>query len=245
MRKYGFTLIELIVSLCILTILATTLVCAVRSGVEQAKDARCKLNLHALAMAAIEYANDHMGTLPWAMKSVNECWDFKTDGGDYEPGILYDYTGSSSILMCPSCAGKKDNWAGGGMTGYNYNSSYAGKVKGERGKRECPSDIDRFPDTSKLALFGDGGYGEEPEKMNKFMRAPKSDKEFDSSSGSIRRGGTQSFRHRGHTNVAFADGHVEGICQSYKQDGSEGFVAGKTGFISPDNSLYSGNLNHD
>jgi prepilin-type processing-associated H-X9-DG protein len=51
--------------------------------------------------------------------------------------------------------------------------------------------------------------------------------------------GTQGYRHRGKTNIAFCDGHVEEISEVYNASGVEGFVSSRCGFISPDNSLYS------
>ena len=63
---------------------------------------------------------------------------------------------------------------------------------------------------------------------------------FDGSGKSIRLAGTQGFRHRGLTNVAFCDGHVESLAQPYQYGGEEGFTAQDCGFLSPDNRLYSG-----
>ena len=51
--------------------------------------------------------------------------------------------------------------------------------------------------------------------------------------------GTQGFRHRGKTNVAFCDGHVESLRKPYTADGSPGNTAPGCGFLSPDNRLYS------
>ena len=232
---------ELTASMAISGMVCMAVAGAYRGMVERGVDAKCKMNLHVLASSAIAYAYENDGEFPWAMDGYGECWDFKTAGATYEPGLLYEYTESSSILMCPKCAGEKDNWAGGGFTGYNYNTSYAGKCRGDMAERTTPSGIDDFPSLEHLALFGDAGYGD-PERMNKFMRAPKSDKEYDGSGSAVRKGGTQSFRHLGHANIAFADGHVESIRQSYRQDGSKGFVSGHTGFIDSGNGLYSGLL---
>ena len=240
MRR-GFTLVELIMVVGILGVLAALVFPALHSAHERGLDAKCKNNLRELAGAAILYSDEHRGQFPWAMRTWSDCWDFKTIHGEYVMGEMWEYTSSKDILACPKCYGKNDNWAGIGFTGYNYNSCYAGKVKGDPGKRQSPSRVQNFPNPSKMALFGDAGYGD-PEQMNKFMRAPRTSKQFDRSGASLRKAGTQSFRHLGHSNVSFADGHVESMFISYKADGNKGFVSGHTGFLSPDNELYSGGL---
>ena len=85
-----------------------------------------------------------------------------------------------------------------------------------------------------LAVIGRNEGG-----ANKYMRAPVREKAFDGSGKSTRLAGTQGFRHRGKTNVAFCDGHVESLRKPYTADGSPGNTAPGCGFLSPDNRLYS------
>jgi prepilin-type processing-associated H-X9-DG protein len=51
-------------------------------------------------------------------------------------------------------------------------------------------------------------------------------------------GGTQGFRHRGKTHVAFADGRATGWADRYTETAGYGDPADGCGFLSPDNSLY-------
>ena len=236
--KSGFTLIELLAVMGVIGILATLGFSALRFARETSLDIKCKNNLRELSEAAILYSDEHRGLFPWAMRTMSDCWDFKTIRGEYVMGEMWEYTSSKDILACPKCRGRGDNWAGGNHTGYNYNSCYAGKVKGDSGKRKGPSRIQDFPNPSGMVLFGDAGYGD-PEQMNKFMRAPKSSKQFDRSGASTRNSGTQSFRHFGRCNASFADGHVEGMAISYTANGKRGFVSGHTGFLGPNNEIYS------
>ena len=69
------------------------------------------------------------------------------------------------------------------------------------------------------------------------MRAPFPSPGDQSFSG--RWAGTQGFRHRGQTNVAFCDGHAESRRERFtaNADGADNVAAG-TGFLSVDNSLY-------
>jgi prepilin-type processing-associated H-X9-DG protein len=92
--------------------------------------------------------------------------------------------------------------------------------------------VSQVKSPSTTALFGDGQWAN---GANKFMRSPRpspSDANLAS-----RQTGTQGFRHRGRTNVAFADGHAE--------PRGERFTAGltlpaRTGFLGDDNLIYGG-----
>lgn len=232
--KSGFTLIELLAVMVVIGILATLGFPAWHSIHERTLDAKCKNNLRELASAAILYADDHRGRFPIAYDKNFNCWDFAVYHGDIVLGELWEYTTSKDILACPKCYGVPDNCFGAQQTGYNYNTSAVGGGAFET--RKSSSRMQNFENLSRLALFGDAGYGD-PEVMNKFMRAPKRN-EMDDSGASTRKAGTQSFRHLRHTNVSFADGHVESICTSFKMNGKKGFVAGHTGFLPQD--LYFG-----
>ena len=93
----------------------------------------------------------------------------------------------------------------------------------------------------RVVVFGDGGYSG---GANKFMRATKQDTRYDASSSSLRKAGTQAFRHgkgrKRHCNMAFLDCHVESFYTPYKSNGKEGWVHEKshTAFISSGNGIY-------
>lgn len=238
--EYGFTLIEMIVVVAITSILAFLTLGAVTSVREAANRTKCASNLRMMATAAIAYAQEHRGEFPWGARRLNGqdfCWDFITDrDGSVRPGEMWDGYGANAVLQCPSFAGGAANWKNNPYTGYNYNCSYIGKVNGDPGRRQTPAKLAQIKVPARTALFGDGQYGG---GGNKFMRSPKLDRSYDASGKSLRLAGTQGFRHRGKTNMAFCDGHVETLGKPYQYGGSEGFTAPRCGFISPDNSLYS------
>ncbi len=244
--RQGWSLFECVLTITLVAVTVSMLIPAIRRAYESALDARCKSNLRQLAMACTEYARCN-GHFPWGLKTEDGyssyCWDFKKRSGSafYEPGDLWQGYHAGDIVQCPKCRHVYDNWDGNGYTGYNYNCAYVGKVEGDYAARREPLRYDEAKDFERLALFGDGGYSGGP---NKFMRAPKADERFDASAKSLRQAGTQAFRHLGHTNVAFADGHVEALFKSYKANGKEGWVSTKamTGFICEDNALYGGGL---
>lgn len=236
----GFTLIEMFVVMGLMLVLAFLTLGAVTSVREAVRRTKCSSNLRMMATAAIAYAQEHRGEFPWGSRFKDGqyvCWDFITDrDGRVYPGEMWEGYGVNSVLQCPSFAGGAANWKNNPYTGYNYNCSFIGKVSGDSGKRQTPARLSQLKMPSRTALFGDGQYSG---GANKFMRSPKGDAAHDRSSKSIRLAGTQGFRHRGKTNMAFCDGHVETLGKPYQYGGSEGFTAPGCGFISPDNSLYS------
>ncbi len=240
--RRGFTLLELLVVLATGGALAALGAATALAARRSAQSAACQSNLRQLAQAALAYADAHHGEFPWGSRRVSGyrdwCWDFVTPrGGETEPGPLWEGCGDRRVLSCPAYVGQADNWDGNPRTGYNYNCSYVGKVEGDPALREAPVRLAALRDPARTALFGDGEY---IGGANKFMRAPKVDRQNDFSGKGLREAGTQGFRHGGRTNAVFADGHVESLRQSYRFGGEPGFVGGRSGFLSPDNSLYGG-----
>lgn len=243
MRR-AFTLFELVMALLVIALLVSVLLKYSSASRESAYDAQCKSNLRELAQACIRYAMDK-GEFPWGLKTVegysSYCWDFvkRTDSSAWEPGEMWQGYKASSVVCCPKCRAESDNWDGCGLTGYNYNCAYVGKVEGDSGARTKPLRWSQVACADRLVLFGDAGYAG---GMNKFMRAPLSDALNDASASGLRESGTQAFRHKGHANLSFADGHVESCSTPYRADGKPGFVdeKTKTAFVDKDNTLYGG-----
>ena len=240
MRSHGFTLFELAAVFGLVSLLVALSVPAVRAMREAAADAKCKSNLREMALAAIAYAEEHRGAFPPAMRGFDDCWDFRRTRDGWKPGEMWAYASvPDSVLACPKCYGESDNYAGVGFTGYNYNTSFAGREDYGGGKSGMRLTLRRVRNPSRMALFGDAGYGD-PESMNTFMRAPRVLRGYESSGSGIRKSGTQSFRHFGRSNVSFADGHVESLRQPYDISGNPRPQAGRTGFLSKGNALYCG-----
>lgn len=252
-RHDGFTLIELLMVIGIIALLIAILVPTLGVARESAKRTQCLSNLRQMVVAANIYVNENGGYYPLAQYSATHgstlyryCWDMTsvTQTGQptkVVPGLLWNGKGATAIQQCPSFDGRS-NWGNDPHTGYNYNTSYIGRGEGEQDPRRPTLDIVpslkavnvRRP--GRVALFGDGQFGG---GANKFMRAP-----FDSEGEDFtgRTGGTQGFRHRKLTNVAFCDGHAESLRDRFTATDDYGAtVAAGTGFLSPDNTLYGGN----
>ena len=173
------------------------------------------------------------------------CWDFRRtvrDDVGWRCGEMFGELSAGSLACCPKCRQERsDNWDGNHMTGYNYNVCFLGRVENDKGTRRYPTRYDAVTCPERVVVFGDGGYAGGP---NKFMRAPKQDKYYDNSAASLRKGGTQAFRHgrgaRRHCNMAFLDGHVEEFRRPFKAGGTPGWVDEEThtAFISSGNGIY-------
>ncbi len=173
------------------------------------------------------------------------CWDFRRlsgEGRGWQCGEMFGGWRADDVMCCPKCRRERtDNWDGNRMTGYNYNVCFLGYVENDKGARKYPARLDSVVRPERVVVFGDGGYAGGP---NKFMRAPFQDKFHDNSAASLRKAGTQAFRHgfgsRRHCNMAFLDGHVEAFRRPYKVGGQPGWVdeATHSAFISSGNGIY-------
>ena len=241
MNRRAFTLPELLAAVAVILFLLLLAVPAYRWALAAAQSATCRSNLRQLAAAALGYARDHGGEFPWAIDPSGNPWDFarSPQTGRIVPGPLWDYTadGAARVLQCPAISAQLANWRGDPATGYNYNSSFIGKVYGEAGARTRPANAAVLSHPARTALFGDGQYSG---GANKFMRAPLRDPAHDASGAAIRRAGTQGFRHNRKTNVAFADGHVESLSTPYTPGSDRpAFVTPPCAVLAPDNTLYA------
>mgnify|MGYP000473092312 CR=1 FL=1 len=262
-RRRAFSLIELLVVLAIIAMLAAIMIPSLRQAREQAIGVQCLNNLRQMAIAAHSYCAAYRGRFPphlfgspdgtqsfgWDL-IVESRWVSGTRQSRVRPGLLWQGKTVDQINRCPSYRGG-DNWVAYPYTGYNYNSSYIGfcdyraemtgwppKPTGRIVAAENPACAEQVRQPARTALFGDGEY---VAGANKFMRAP-----FKGRDGSFsgRSAGTQGYRHRRRTNVAFSDAHAESwskrFTNTYDFDEPNVLPHGEvpTGFLSPDNSLY-------
>ena len=231
----------------IIAVLAALLLPALARAKSRAKRIQCVSNLRQMGIAAQTYSGDNSDFYPFAYyfdnaNSTIYCWDFTTDenSGLTVPGVLWEGRTNPQIQQCPSFNGSAD-WSANPYTGYNYNTSYIGHGQGESQNdptgqgAPVPAKSSAVSHPVRTAMFGDGQYSS---GADKFMRAPFPNPGDANFSG--RFGGTQGFRHDNRSNVTFCDSHVESwsACYTTNSDGAANVAAG-TGFLSPDNSLYS------
>jgi prepilin-type N-terminal cleavage/methylation domain-containing protein/prepilin-type processing-associated H-X9-DG protein len=230
--RHGFTLWELLAVLFIVALLLAALFPSYQYARETVWKLYCLNNLREMVYAAHRYAYDHDGGLPPAYER-----DFTTRKTVTWETFLWGSNFQQRVQQCPVFKGAS-MWQGDAFTGYNYNSSYLGGTSFTRnglpmaGSTKSARLFD-IKDPAGCAMFGDGEY---ESGANKFMRSPfPGDLDADAS---LALGGTQGFRHRGCTNVGFADGHVESLNARHTETAAYGRPAARCGFLSPDNSLY-------
>jgi prepilin-type processing-associated H-X9-DG protein/prepilin-type N-terminal cleavage/methylation domain-containing protein len=245
--RRAFTLVELLVVVGIVAVLCGILLPALGTAREAGRGVLCMSNLRQMGAAAIAYVGESQGAFPiaqyrarvgpvrysyaWDLTTIQETgqptrvvpgllWKGRTGGGD----------GTERVQQCPSFDGGA-NWLTDPYTGYNYNTSYIGHGEGET--VEAPAKVSAVRRPGETALFGDGQYSG---GANKFMRSPLP---HPGDAFGFRYAGTQGYRHRGRTNVAFCDGHAEGVGDRFTANpgGAENVGAG-TGFLSADNAMY-------
>lgn len=247
---YGFTLIELMVVIAIITLLIALLMPALAMAIAEADATVCISNLHQLGLEAQEYATAYQDFYPpgyynygnpsWALDHVRNG---QTNQWLYTPGILFMGQTNLQILVCPMV--HQTPATGQIVLGYNYNTSYIG-----HGAREGPGETMMAParrtdvaNPCTCALFGDGGW---TGGIDYWMRAPvllnPVPGNADSVSDAERASGTQAFRHQGYTNVVYCDGHAASQKHCYRRTEPIPAIVGPgTGFLSADNSAYETN----
>lgn len=113
-KREGFTIIEVLVVVTIISILASILLPVFCGAREKGRQVHCLNNLRQLGLAMRMYADDHNGCLPAAR--VYEGGDGNPRGnwaGVYElygkcdptKGQIYQYVNTPKVYKCPSTAG--------------------------------------------------------------------------------------------------------------------------------------------
>src|SRR5688572_3310561 len=227
MRRRAFTLVEVLVVIGIIAVLIAILLPSLSSSREHARSLRCLANLREMVAACQGYAATYRGYCPPALASAthgtftyNDSWDYtivtnlSTFKQTVEPGLLWRGNGGGGgrtdlrIHQCPSFDGSAMAVLNE-YTGYNYNTSYVGRGLYNAGTAsEPPAKLTEIRKPEHTALFGDGEFSSGGAAgANKYMRSPVPRTAPATPNGdsvvAARHAGTQGYRHRKRTNVAF------------------------------------------
>lgn len=223
--KQGFTLIEILVVIAIVSILAAILFPVFARARENARRSSCMSNLKQIGLAVMMYAQDNDERYPFssqARASLGSSWsstavpsgDFANSVSVYWQQFLQPYTKSAQVFYCPS-----NNYASDGLYGnYGVNrliiadiattsvsmaaipspaSSYMIMDAGIY--RMNPTDVKRIDSGGNCNYLPGTGPGTAANRPSILAACGISALETDYESG----------RHLGGVNMAFADGHVK------------------------------------
>ena len=213
-RRSGFTLVELLVGIAIVSVLSVVGFQAAKSAKMRAHQAVSTTNLRSLVLANWGYVADH-GTYCPARLDVRNLvrWHGarrSSRGNDrFDPakGLLSPYFGESDrVGVCPQF---RDHLAGSGSFedgsgGYGYNAIYIGGTPEDAFVPERPANV---IDPAKTLMFATTGFA----KNNGIQEYPFADPRYSvTPEGDLEMPMQPSvhFRFGGKALIAWCDGHV-------------------------------------
>lgn len=252
----GFTIVELLVVISILSLLMSILIPMLARARGLAKTAVCTSNLRQLGMAFILYANDYDDyTMPTLGQSRTYWWgQILSDGIDHTKGFVWPYLQSAlaknSAYECPSQRygsyqlqgkppGEPDHpkWI---TSTYGYNGYYlCPPASGWRNIKDRPwQKITTVRGPSYVITFADTLInldlaGKSPVLKNVALLDPPY--LYKTSGWEKNLCPTTCFRHKDKANVVFVDGHCEGM---ESQAGEYSCAQAKIGSVSNGNWPY-------
>jgi len=210
--RFRFTLIELLVVIAIIAILAAMLMPALSQARERGRATACASGLKQLTLANTTYTSENEVYAPLLFTGTSTWWYGARTGShgsfayDYTSGPLFSYYGSTpKAVICPSFAvtagmktGDMKKMSSSGGYGYacrKYSSSafYCGQISNGLAK---PAQVRRPTET---VLFADSQQSSDQASTTS-MLVPYGQ-------GMGHTNGTMGFRHLGHANVSWTDGH--------------------------------------
>ena len=244
----GFTLIELLVVIAIIAILAALLLPALSRAKESGRTARCQSNLHQIGLALRMHVDEHDAYPVFTFDGDGFLLPVGLWHEQLRPYAVHDWT--NDLYRCPSYKGitlpGNDIADPLGSYGYNANGTgFAYSKLGLGGYLSDPTDYDSVVPIkesqvlvpSEMVALGDAnqmwllspilralygvsgpttysGFGRLD--INSWLRSTAPG--FGGSAGILQ---ASNARHRGNLQVAFCDGHVEGIPASRLFDRSD------------------------
>jgi prepilin-type processing-associated H-X9-DG protein/prepilin-type N-terminal cleavage/methylation domain-containing protein len=213
-HQRGFTLLELLTAMGIISVLTLLGFSSWKGVMGQATKAHCSSNLRQLSAAVLLYTSDHSGCFPPYVengKDGSKNWYFGHESGgggegerdlDREAGPLYPYIQTvGQIEVCKGFNYGSALWKPkfkGASYGYGYNWILGGRFGG------LPMNIAQLKSGSRVLLFGDCA------QANTFQPPATPSKPLLEEFYIINeRERTVHFRHSGRANMVFVDGHVE------------------------------------
>ncbi|MEN6549206.1 MAG: DUF1559 domain-containing protein [Armatimonadia bacterium] len=212
MTRRGFTLIELLVVIAIIAILAAILFPVFAKAREKARQSSCQSNLKQIGIAWVMYIQDYDEVCPPLYTSTPGI----SSNYFHMPELLYPYQKNAQIWRCPSESSAGQAFDYGIFNNYGYNQSrFVGKTNFDSGtislaQLEDPvgtlifiDDVDLYAGPYNPAVAA--GYNPAQGVLNSPTDTT----------------GTRAWnRHNDMYNIAFADGHVKSMKDTYYRNWS-------------------------
>ncbi|MBN2713041.1 MAG: DUF1559 domain-containing protein [Planctomycetes bacterium] len=224
----GFTLVELLVIITVITVLAALLLPALNQAINMARCTACQSNMKQLALATSMYASDNNGCQPTASTAfpINTLtWGTSTNTSGtayvswYSALFIGKYIGNdrisagggygnyqrgcdSLVVYCPvlkDSIAANDSNPGNGNTGIGLNVFF-----GNNG-----TSLFKVNKPSIMGLFADAQQNSSPSPAWDKVTYDDNGVALDSSGVNRSTKPHNSYRHSGKCNLAFADGHVQ------------------------------------
>lgn len=254
LRRKAMTLMELLVVVGLVGVLIGLVIPALAAARQAAGSAVCGSNLRQLAAVNGAYAHDHgQRFVPGAAHFSRNLhrWhgtrDAVTRPFDPRRGPLAAYLDlAGEVKRCPQFPTRGDRISPrnfeAGCGGYGYNNEFVGRDQRANYDAAVGAAVDVFLEPARTVMFLDAAIaqraGSDPETYEYSFAEPP-----------IWSWGTRSdpvvhFRHAGHANVTWLDGHVDGQEMSFSRDNIYGVTEGENrqlglgGFGPEDNGLY-------
>jgi prepilin-type N-terminal cleavage/methylation domain-containing protein/prepilin-type processing-associated H-X9-DG protein len=122
LQIHGFTLVELLVVIGIITVLIGILIPALSAAKKQASRIKCASNMRQVSLAIINYTTDNKGRFPIPGNIVGQSWVHWGNDPERKPndGKIVPYIGGTfklDLFLCPADSRIRN-------TGWNYPYSY-------------------------------------------------------------------------------------------------------------------------
>jgi len=207
--RRGFSLVELLVVLAIISILAAMLLPAFSSVRELARRTSCQSNMRQIGMGFAQYINDNHGLLP------------RNDAGTANQGTwvdeIYPYVNNPQIFICPDDSSPYTLTGGSGLqTSYAINQFYNQSTTQNLFEANLPGQKPAFEgsidDATGTIVLGDaaGSYEVEPASGQSTVNVDLTDYPPVFGNGGSPQGEWIG-RHNGTCSFLFFDGHVKAL----------------------------------
>ena len=243
MRQLGFTLLELLVTVSVMSLLVGILLPSLDKARELARSSVCQTNLRVLASANNLYQSEQGGCYaPGAANFLHnrDRWFGHRSGstGPFsEGGPLTPYFGAAAARRCPSFEEYLVGFEAG-CGGYGYNNNFVGQFRRPPGyalkSDRTGNRMEAFESPSRTVAFADAAMVDGGIIEYSFAESPRWP-DFDAQPRP-----SIHFRHLKQANVAWLDGHVSsetmefsGPVVDYYQGNPADYLVG---WFGPDNN---------